>query len=202
MFSWCGHGAWTQPGSFLLSEPRAHPGSCCGSRGQGLSWGDHLWEVEGGGGDVASTALAGRPAGLWEAWRGDSSELSGTGPSCSQSRREVPVLQAEASWKWAQLPLPSRQAGNPHLPQGECLLWENSRQRAQGGVQGWGRLLVDLWPQVHIRGQQGHTGETSDQRTHSQSPACSFYEFYRFSSHIRLMVDLELIFARDRKSVV
>ena len=102
-----------------------------------------------------------------------------------------------ASWKWAQLPLPSRQAGNPHLPQGECLLWENSRQRAQGGVQGWGRLLVDLWPQVHNRGQQGHTGETSDQRTHSQSPACSFYEFYRFSSHIRLMVDLELIFARD-----
>ena len=104
VFSWCGHGAWTQPGSFLLSEPRAHPGSCCGSRGQGLSWGDHLWEVEGGGGDVASTALAGRPAGLWEAWRGDSSELSGTGPSCSQSRREVPVLQAE------------RGGGRPALP--------------------------------------------------------------------------------------
>lgn len=95
VFSCCGRGAWTQPGSFLLSEPRAYLGSCCGSRGQGLSWGDHLWEVEGGGGDVASTAFAGRPAGLWEAWRGDSSELSGMGPSCSQSRREVPVLQAK-----------------------------------------------------------------------------------------------------------
>lgn len=95
VFSWCGRGAWTQPGSFLLSEPRAYPGSCCGSRGQGLSWGDHLWEVEGGGGDVASAALAGQPAGLWEAWRGDSSELSRMGPSCSQSRREVPVLQAK-----------------------------------------------------------------------------------------------------------
>ena len=58
----------------------------------------------GRGGDVASTALAGRPAGLWEAWPGDSSELSGTGPSCSQSHREVPVLQAE------------RGGGRPALP--------------------------------------------------------------------------------------
>lgn len=48
---------------FLLLPPRAGPELGRPSPG-----------VEGGGGDVAATALAGRPAGLWEAWRGDSSE--------------------------------------------------------------------------------------------------------------------------------
>ena len=77
---------------------QSSPGSCCCSRGQGLGWGDHLREVEGGGGDVAATALAGRPAGLWEAWRGDSSERGAErngaqlfpeppgGPCCKLSR--------------------------------------------------------------------------------------------------------------------